>query len=66
MKNILINLFKNKQIGWLFIALVIILLVGLVFNRGIMEGFDLSSVDPSTAGSSSSKPIPEQYQYLAP
>jgi hypothetical protein len=65
MKNIFINLFKNKQIRWLFIALVIILLVGLVFFKGNMEGFDLGSMDPSNAGSSA-KPIPQQYQYLAP
>ena len=65
MKNIFINLFKNKQFIWLFIALVIILLVGLVFTNGNMEGFDLGSMDPSTVGSGS-KSIPEQYQYLAP
>jgi len=68
MNNIYINLLKNKKIGWLFIALVIILLVGLFFSKGIMEGFDLGSMDPSKMSSlsSSSKPIPEQYKYLAP
>ena len=57
MKNI-ITLFQNKKIMFLFILLVLILISSLTVS--LVEGFDLGSFDTS------SKPIPEQYQYLAP
>jgi hypothetical protein len=62
MKSILM-FFQNKKIMFLFILLVLILISGLTFS--LVEGFDLGSFDTSSLDTLS-KPIPEQYQYLAP
>jgi len=62
MKKYILNIIRNKNIVFLFILLVVILFFSLFYRN--IEGFDLGSM--SSSSSSSSKPIPDKYQYLAP
>ena len=72
--NSFLRTIKTPQILFLFVFLLFIVLIGLLFSKSLMEGFELGIGAPTVGSPSISdltstaakKVIPEEYKYLAP
>jgi hypothetical protein len=72
--NSFLRAIKNPQILFLFVFLLFIVLIGSLFSKNIMDGFELGLGTPTLGTPSISdltssvvkKGIPEEYKYLAP
>lgn len=67
MKNKLINSINSllKSNIWIILSIIIIIIFFHFFTYKLVECFDLSNISSSVSGATN-KPIPEEYQYLAP
>jgi len=70
--NSFLRAIKNPQILFLFVFLLFIILIGLLFSKNVMDGFEIGAPTIGTPPISEltspniKKDIPEEYKFLAP